>query len=320
MMKRQGAEAVRFGSLLSDPHEGSGRPAEGAANRARLGAGVAIGWWTWPSLFALDAPTVAVVWLWAIGVETGHPVSLAATMLVAASVWLAYVADRLLDLRRLAAFSTQGAARPAVGDDHDVETPVRTSERHAFYAKHRGRFGHIWGWVLGGTVALGAVALSPVAFTLGLSVASLAVAAILWNDRSTLSGATGRHVAIGLAFAGAVAVGLDAPIDATLVAPLLAFAAVCASNLAWVAAWERRLDDGYATTPRARDLARAIAAAALLAVGAWWIAEPSALGVAAMGALLGCWVLEAIDGRRASQVRSAAADLMLVVPLLALLF
>lgn len=311
MKKRRGAGAIRLGSFAMNarslqPRSGGAAPA-GLVRGRRRGPAEAVPWWAWPSLLALDAPAVAATWLWAIGDATGHPVAPQALLLVAAAVWLAYVADRLLDARRMDARST---SRPPW---------LRRSSRHAFFARHRRRLGRTWTWVLGGCVTVSAVVLSPSAFALGLLVAILAVASLAWNDRATAAGALGRCLAIGVAFAGAIAVGLDAPADPALLAPVLGFGAVCASNVAWVAAWERHLDDGHATHARAEGLAHALALVALLTVAAWWVLAPSALGLAALAALAGLVLLEAAGDAIAPRARSAAADLVLVLPLLVVL-
>lgn len=286
----------------------------------RRGRNVAAPWWAWPSLLALDAPAVAVAWLWAIGDATGHPVSVAALLLVASAVWLAYAADRLLDLRRIGTRTLASDARDVRTRDPRAGPALHRSIRHAFFARHRRRYGRAWAWLFGGSIAAAAVTLSPAAFGLGLLVAILAVTAIAWTDRSTTVGAVARCVSIAIAFAGAIAVGLNAPNDPALLAPLLGFGAVCASNLAWVAAWEARIDDGHATHAAARMLACGVTATAVLGVAAWWWLAPSALALASWVALASLALLGAAGGTIATPKRSAAADLVVVLPLLLVLF
>ena len=301
---------MRLGSFVADPPATQhGARTTNAGPHDAFTEDSVTPWWAWPSRLAVDAPAVAVAWLWAVGHEAGHPVPLAALVLVAAAVWLAYVADRLLDVQRLGADVGADGPRRA----------RRPSSRHAFFARHRRRFARLWTWVFGGAVASAAVVMTPTAFALGALVASLAVAAIAWNDRRTAVGSLGRCIAIGVAFAGAVAVGFGAPVDATLVPPLLGFAAVCASNVAWVTAWEKRVDDGHPNHAHARRLALALTVAALLVVSVWCWSAPSALGLAAWAALASLAVLGLTGKSVPAPVRSMAADLVLIVPLLIVL-
>ncbi len=53
-------------------------------------------WWQWPNILAVDAVLIAVLWQqW-----LGHP-GLAASAVLALSVWLTYTGDRWLDVREL---------------------------------------------------------------------------------------------------------------------------------------------------------------------------------------------------------------------------
>jgi hypothetical protein len=77
--------------------------------------------WIWPTLLSLDAPLVAVLWelLFAAGLRAR--VEPAVTAVMALTVWLIYVADRILD-----SFQT----------DEETPQPVR----HRFYRAHRMAF------------------------------------------------------------------------------------------------------------------------------------------------------------------------------------
>ncbi|MGB6132087.1 MAG: hypothetical protein WBG54_09915 [Acidobacteriaceae bacterium] len=68
--------------------------------------------------FSLDAPSVAVLWAWALGRAVGADLSWSALAVLGLGTWLIYVADRLLDSRL-------GALR------------VDLRERHFFHARHR---------------------------------------------------------------------------------------------------------------------------------------------------------------------------------------
>ncbi len=81
----------------------------------RHAASQALQYW---HLLSLDAPTVAVVWTIALARAAGVTLPLLAPFLLAIATWLLYVADRLLDGRRL---STAGGLQ----------------ERHYFHHRHR---------------------------------------------------------------------------------------------------------------------------------------------------------------------------------------
>jgi hypothetical protein len=113
--------------------------------------------WLIPNLLSLDAPLVAVVWLylfaktWGVDYHPGHEYGLLALV-----VWMLYVIDRLLD----------AALR---GDS------PRCQARHRFHTKHRRKF--MGGVVLAGCVALVLVLLkSPMAIFSYLIVESFLVA------------------------------------------------------------------------------------------------------------------------------------------------
>jgi hypothetical protein len=54
-------------------------------------------WWLWWNLLSLDAPTVAVAWALLFASAGGMRLRLTDAILLALSVWIIYVADRLLD-------------------------------------------------------------------------------------------------------------------------------------------------------------------------------------------------------------------------------
>src|SRR6266481_2749687 len=54
-------------------------------------------WWLWWNLLSLDAPTVAVAWALLFASGGGMRLRLTDAILLALSVWVIYVADRLLD-------------------------------------------------------------------------------------------------------------------------------------------------------------------------------------------------------------------------------
>jgi hypothetical protein len=94
--------------------------------------------WLWPNLLSLDAPVVAVLWQILFLRCLGAPVRILPCALLFLTVWLIYVADRLLDTRRAAS----------------------SQPRHAFYRRHFGRVFAVWICALAVT---GGLVLSPAA-------------------------------------------------------------------------------------------------------------------------------------------------------------
>ena len=113
--------------------------AAGLVDRRRVTKPERTPWWLWPNLLSLDAPLVAVVWLfmlaraWRVDYLPWHQY-----VLLALVVWVIYVVDRLLDAL------VQG------------ESP-RCQKRHRFHARHRKVFGVV---AVAGAVGAGFLALT----------------------------------------------------------------------------------------------------------------------------------------------------------------
>src|ERR1700686_3826665 len=105
-----------------------------------------IRFWLWPNLLSLDAPVVAVLWQILFARCFQVPVDALAALLLLATVWLIYAADRTLDAWR--------------GDCH--------SPRHEFYQHHWRGLLPVWIAVLGFTALLAAERLPPGLFLHGL--------------------------------------------------------------------------------------------------------------------------------------------------------
>jgi len=85
-------------------------------------------WWLLPNLLSLDAPLVAVVWMWILAKSMRVMyVDSYSYWLVAGAVWSIYVLDRVMDVWRL-------KKAEAKGEDIPV-TPL--SPRHHFHWKYR---------------------------------------------------------------------------------------------------------------------------------------------------------------------------------------
>jgi hypothetical protein len=74
-------------------------------------------WWLWPNILSLDAPAVASLWQNLAAQDAGLSLSLASKIALPLSVWVIYLADRLMDSLRM----------------ESVNTPAR----HTFYRSYR---------------------------------------------------------------------------------------------------------------------------------------------------------------------------------------
>lgn len=88
--------------------------------------------WLWPNLLSLDAPLVAVLWQVLFLRCLGASVHWLPALLLFMTVWLIYVADRLLDTRN----------------------PTSATPRHAFYRRNFRIALTAWILMLAGTAAL----------------------------------------------------------------------------------------------------------------------------------------------------------------------
>lgn len=258
-------------------------------------------------LLSLDAPTVAAVWTMfvarAVGVRLpwGEP----AAMFVA--VWMIYAADRLLDARALE------------GNRHGL--PDGLEERHRFHHEHRSAFL--------GVIAFAALALVMLLHRIDLAAlrlyallaALLGVWMLLIHARALSARRLPKELAVGLFFPAAVFIPTVARVPAlrlSLLPVAILFAGVCALNCLLLYAWEHPVDRSaaHATTRWATHHPDALAGVLLLVAAgeaAWQHGGP-ALACGLSIALL--WTLDRLHGHfKAVHVR-AAADLILLTPLL----
>ena len=85
--------------------------------------------WQWPNILAFDASAIALAWLWIFAAEQCVTLPAGAYAVLALSVWLTYLSDRLLD----------AGQRPA----SDL-----LSQRHRFAKRHRSALWQLWSGVL----------------------------------------------------------------------------------------------------------------------------------------------------------------------------
>ncbi|WP_157439910.1 hypothetical protein [Terracidiphilus gabretensis] len=264
-------------------------------------------------LASLDAPTVAVVWAWAFAWAAHVSLPGWMTAALALIVWTIYIGDRLLDARA-------GLRTPP---EHELR------ERHYFHWRHRR--------VLLPAAALAAVAAAVVVMS-RLPARSIrpdsivAAATLLWltsvhTRRRMFSGGAahlrgrvaeivvGALFVIGCALPVCSQVGAAHSVAQFLRLPLAAivvFAALAWLNLHAIAVWESQ------RAARVRWAAVVLAVTALgLAVFCGPRSGPLLIAAACSALLLA--LLDCLRGRISALSLRAAADLVLLTPVVLLL-
>lgn len=59
----------------------------------------AIYWWQWPNMLAIDTAAIVAAWAAVFAHQANQPLSISHLIILALSTWIAYQADRLLDVR-----------------------------------------------------------------------------------------------------------------------------------------------------------------------------------------------------------------------------
>jgi len=252
-------------------------------------------WWLWPNLLSLDAPLVALVWLAAFDRSTGAHLPVEDYVLLGLAVWTIYVADRLLDVRRVRDWSLAPA-------------------RHRFYARH----------------AAGFAAAATVAVLTGLTMAIATLPPYVWMSGAVIGGLAAIYLPrpgrlglpkefyIGVLFSlGTVcAAGKHLGPREGVAAGL--FALLCMANCVTIGRREAvsdRVNDPSALCCRAPRLAArlnwllgGLALAGLILGGG--------LGISISLAAAGMWILREVESRVPAELHRVLADVTLLSPLL----
>jgi len=259
-------------------------------------------------LLSLDAPSVAAVWtiFLARAAELRLPWVEPVAMFVA--VWMIYAGDRLLDARS--------------GSDG-------LEERHRFHHAHRSAF--LCG-IVAGALALVYLLHRTDVRTLRLYalLAALLAAWLLVVHASARSRGQRlpKEIAVGLFFAAAVfipTVGRLPGSRALLLPTAMLFAGVCALNCLFLYAWEHpgSRPEAHGSTRWATRHLNALAAALVVAAVTLAVLQRGRVGKApavACGVSAGLlWGLHRVRGRVLAVHLRAAADLVLLTPVLWLL-
>jgi hypothetical protein len=264
----------------------------------------------WLNLVCLDAPLVALAWLWLFARTFQVPLQIGNAVALFLTAWLIYLADRFADASNL---------KP--------ESP--RSLRQEFCLRHR----EFWIATLALVAGFDAYVIwRTTAFQtllVGAIVGLLAVVYLLVNHPLGLiwRSLPAKEVAIGILFAAGTVVALLPAIPSApgFGVAAIGFAALCALNCISIAGWERELDRAQrkvSIATRHAGATRLVGPAALalaLAGAGLAIGFPRASSIFAcisVSALLLAWLNRASIG---TDQRTALADLVLLTPIVALL-
>jgi hypothetical protein len=266
-------------------------------------------WWLWPTILSLDAPTVAVLWQWQIARSASMGNPLPEIVVLGASVWLAYSADRWIEGWRL--------------------TPenIRT-HRHRFHQRWRWPILAVWIVVLSADVLESFRGLTGAQFRAGVLVL-LPVAAYLLSHQFAhrkFRWRAPKEVCVALLLAAGASVFVASRPGADLrgmAVPLALFVILCFSNCALISVWEDEVDRSHGQDSLALQFGRAarfshavpwavaaIAGAVLLAPIPH--AREAAACAAASGVLLGC--VDLAEHRLGWAAARVLADVALMTP------
>jgi hypothetical protein len=262
---------------------------------------------TWLNLVCLDAPIVAVAWLWLFARTFHVPLQIGNGVALFLTAWLIYLGDRFADAISL---------KPG---------PPR-SLRQEFCLRHR----EIWITTVALVAGFDAYVIWRTTawetFLVGLAVGVLALVYLVANHPLGLiwRSLPAKELAIGILFAAGTAVALlpQQPTGFAFTVAMIAFAALCSLNCISIAGWERELDRAQhkisiATRhPRLVHHVGKICVALAIAGLALTIPFPVHGGVfvcLAASAFLLAWLNKSPIDRNDS--KTALADLVLLTPL-----
>jgi hypothetical protein len=277
----------------------------------------------WLNLVCLDAPLVAIAWLWLFARTFHVPFQIGNALALFLTAWLIYLADRF-------------------ADSSTLKPDLRRSLRQSFCLEHR----EIWivmialvagfdAYVIWRTTALQT-------FLVGAVVGLVAVLYLVANHPLGLiwRSLPAKELAIGILFAAGTVVALLPAIPTTpgFMFAAIEFAALCSLNCISVAVWECELDRAQRKVSIATwhpNIARAVGnvclVLALTSLGLAIVFRAASLlfGCISVSALLLRWlgassdlkegrfeIAPAVSNRRSlgPDDRTALADLVLLTP------
>lgn len=251
------------------------------------------------------------MWQQLLARATGASLRWPHAAVLAASVWLAYAADRWIEGWRL--------------DWRFVRT-----QRHQFYQRQRILVAALWGAVLAVDLGLAVTTMGMTEIARGLVLLPPVLAYLLSHQfiHRTRRWRAPKEVIVAVLLTAGVAIFLPSPALSAAAPGLAAFAGVSFVNCALISAWEREVDRAHGQTSLARDSARAarvirwlpwLAACAGVAALPWIDAPrgPVVCGVVS-AVLLG--LVDRAETRLGWAAARVLADVALLTPLAPLLW
>jgi hypothetical protein len=264
----------------------------------------------WLNLVCLDAPLVAVAWLWLFARTFHVPLQIGNAVALFLTAWLIYLADRL-------------------ADSSTLKPDLPRSLRQTFCLQHR----EIWIVVMALVAGFDAYVIwrttALQTFLVGAVVGVIAVVYLVVNHPLGLiwRSLPAKELAIGILFAAGTIVALLPRISLTgnLASAVLAFAALCSLNCVSIAGWERELDRAQRKVSLAtrhpvvaRHAGKICGGLAVVCFGlAIGLATPRPFFVCASASALLLGWLNLVNG--AEDRRTALADLVLLTPIVVLI-
>ena len=268
-------------------------------------------------LLSLDAPTVAVLWMWFLAQASHLRLPLAAPVAMGLAVWMLYVADRLLDARVL--------------DSRQTGAADELEARHLFHHRHRRAF--LAGIALAGVaLAMLVPGLNAEAMRLYLVEGALLCTWFLVLHATSSAHRLPKEIAVGVFFSAAIfipTVAREPGLDLGMLPAAFLFAALCSLNCLFIYAWEHegardaRSQTAHASTRLALDHLPALACGVAIAGAALALLDPHEPRLVPAACALAAVLLLILDHNRrllSDTNLRAAADLALLTPVLLLPF
>ena len=265
----------------------------------------------WLNLVCLDAPVVAVAWLWLFARTFHVPLHIGNVIALFLTAWLIYLGDRFADAISL---------KPG----------LPRSLRQEFCLRHR----EIWIAMVALVAGFDAYVIwtttAWVTFLVGIAVGILALVYLVANHPLGLiwRSLPAKELAIGILFAAGTAVALlpQFPTAPAFGIALIAFAGLCSLNCISIAGWERELDRAQHKISIATRHPRLTRYVGRICVGLALAALAAAIVFSAGVLIFVCLAASAVLLARLNTVSSlgndsktALADLVLLTPLVALI-
>lgn len=276
---------------------------------------------SYPNLVSLDAPLVAVSWYLLLSASSLAPPSITSPnatsdqwitgSVLFATVWLIYVADRLLDCRRL-----------------DFQKPM--ADRHRFASRWSHRLSLLWVIVLIGDGALVATSLDRLTLQWGLGLLAVVVG-YAWCVHATarIRDHVPKEFIVGLVFAFGTALPImGCGVSWSLALTVALMAAMFMQNCLCVASVQQHADDRQrvssaislfpAVGQRLVRWAAGIAGVSILLGLSGSIPSPVAVAmtISSLGLSLLAWQIPRVDTDHARWRCGYWADYVLVLPAL----